>query len=133
MRPFLIPGVCSLQCCPIWMVTFILRNENEGRALGSKWTSSGQWQAVPPLAIDAGELGPIMVRLRERSPRLSPALEQLYAEAMANFDAICFWHDRPPPTLQGVRQTAMLLEKYGSTQARRLARDIRQSVDELLD
>jgi hypothetical protein len=57
-------------------------------------------------------------------------LDRLYDEAMARFDAFCFWYARPSRTPKGLREVAQRLEAYGSPAALDIAAAIRQALDE---
>jgi hypothetical protein len=64
-------------------------------------------------------------------PMRTPArLDALYDEAMARFDAFCFWYARPSRTAKGMREIAERLEAYGSPPALRVAGEIRRALDE---
>ena len=56
------------------------------------------------------------------------ALGALYDEAMARFDAFCFWYGKPARSLAGMREVAKRLEAYGSPEALRLAREVREAL-----
>ena len=56
------------------------------------------------------------------------ALSALYDEAMARFDAFCFWYGKPARSLAGMREVAKRLEAYGSPEALRLAREVREAL-----
>ena len=60
--------------------------------------------------------------------RLPSRLDALYDEAMARFDAFCFWHARPGRSPAGLREVAKRLEQYGSPEALRIARDVRDAL-----
>ena len=57
-------------------------------------------------------------------------LDALYDEAMARFDAFCFWYGRPSRSRQGLRVVAERLETYGSPDALRVAGAVRQALAE---
>ncbi len=57
--------------------------------------------------------------------RAPSRLDALYDEAMARFDAFCFWHARPGRSLAGMREVAKRLEQYGSPEALRIAGEVR--------
>ena len=97
----------------------------------------GRW------AADTADLVPMMVLMPEqrRAAMLAgglqaPAtqgygpLDALYNEAMARFDAFCFWYARPPRTRHGLRVVAERLETYGSPDALRIAGAVRQALAE---
>ncbi len=68
---------------------------------------------------------------RERpGARLDGVLVALYDEAMARFDAFCFWYARPPRSLAGMREVAKRLEAYGSPEALRIAGEVRAALAE---
>jgi hypothetical protein len=81
-------------------------------------------------------LVPVMVRMAELHdampiPMCAPTrLDALYDEAMARFDALCFWYARPSRTAKGMREVAERLEAYGSPPALRIAGDIRRVLEE---
>ena len=52
----------------------------------------------------------------------------LYDEAMARFDAFCFWYGKPARSIAGMREVAKRLEAYGSPEALRLAREVRETL-----
>lgn len=56
------------------------------------------------------------------------SLDALYDEAMARFDAFCFWYGRPGRTVAGMREVAKRLEAYGSPETLRLAREVRAAL-----
>jgi hypothetical protein len=60
----------------------------------------------------------------------TPGLERLYDDAMARFDAFCFWYSRPARTPKGLREVAQRLEAYGSPAAMHVAARIRQALEE---
>lgn len=67
---------------------------------------------------------------RPPAPAWNAGLERLYDDAMARFDAFCFWYSRPPRTTKGLREVAQRLEAYGSPAALHVAAGIRQALDE---
>jgi len=60
--------------------------------------------------------------------RLDGVLVELYDEAMARFDAFCFWYARPPRTPAGIREVAKRLEAYGSPESLRIAEEVRAAL-----
>ena len=76
----------------------------------------------------------VMVPEQQRAAMLGavPAsrLDAVYDEAMARFDAFCFWHARPPRSPAGLREVARRLENYGSPEAMRIAGDARMVLAE---
>lgn len=56
------------------------------------------------------------------------SLDALYDEAMARFDAFCFWYGKPARSVPGMREVAKRLEAYGSPEALRLARAVRETL-----
>lgn len=104
---------------------------------------AGPWGAAPQ-AGDAG-LVPVMVLMSEAQRaamlgaggfvvpelpllRQPSRLDALYDEAMARFDAFCFWYARPPRTRQGLAVVAERLEAYGSAEALRIAEEVRTAL-----
>lgn len=61
-------------------------------------------------------------------PDPAVALGVLYDEAMARFDAFCFWYGKPARSVAGMREVAKRLEAYGSPEALRLAREVRETL-----
>jgi hypothetical protein len=57
-------------------------------------------------------------------------LDELYDDAMARFDAFCFWHARPARSLGGLREIVRRLEAYGSPEALRIAGEVRAALAE---
>lgn len=92
----------------------------------------GRWGAEPMV--------PVMVMMSEQQraamlavaglPRPSSALDGLYDEAMARFDAFCFWYARPSRSPSGLREVAKRLEAYGSPEALRIAGSVRIALAE---
>lgn len=83
----------------------------------------------------ANGLVPMMVLVPEqgRAAMMGPqaggaTLDALYDEALARFDAFCFWYARPARSVAGMRDVARRLEAYGSPQALRLAREVREAL-----
>jgi len=76
----------------------------------------------------------VMVPEQQRAAMLAaPAaaqLDALYDEAMARFDAFCFWYARPPRSPAGLREIAKRLETYGSPEALRIAHAARKALAE---
>ena len=74
----------------------------------------------------------VMVPEEQRAAMLgAPALAQLdalYDEAMARFDAFCFWYARPPRSPAGLREIVKRLETYGSPEALRIAQAARMAL-----
>lgn len=78
---------------------------------------------------------PVMVMMSEQQRaamlagdgmgRQAVALNGLYDEAMARFDAFCFWYARPSRSPAGLREVAKRLEAYGSPEALRIAGNVR--------
>ena len=83
---------------------------------------------------------PVMVMMPEQQraamlaatamARSSSALDALYDEAMARFDAFCFWYARPSRSAAGLREVAKRLEAYGSPEALRIAGNVRIALAE---
>ncbi len=76
---------------------------------------------------------PVMVMMPEqqRSAVLAGSvLDALYDEAMARFDAFCFWYARPLRSAAGLREVAKRLEAYGSPEALRIAGSVRIALAE---
>ncbi len=80
-------------------------------------------------------LVPMTVLVPEQTPSAmmgqpadGAALGALYDEAMARFDAFCFWYGKPARSLAGMREVAKRLEAYGSPEALRLAREVREAL-----
>jgi hypothetical protein len=61
-------------------------------------------------------------------PTDGATLGALYEEAMARFDAFCFWYGKPARSVAGMREVAKRLEAYGSPEALRLAREVREAL-----
>ena len=61
---------------------------------------------------------------------LNARLGELYDDAMARFDAFCFWHARPGRSLPGMREIVRRLEGYGSPEALRIAGEVRTALAE---
>ncbi len=90
-----------------------------------------------PMRAEGNGMVPMMVMVPGQQPGLPQAsppgpapLDRLYNEAMARFDAFCFWYARPPRTPKGLREVAHRLETYGSPEALRIAEDLRQALAE---
>jgi hypothetical protein len=91
----------------------------------ARWQRSAQWETprwgAAPRPVAAASGGPA---------RLDPVLAALYDEAMARFDAFCFWYARPARSRAGMREVAKRLEAYGSPEALRIAEAVRAALDE---
>jgi hypothetical protein len=89
-----------------------------------KWDQAGGSPAGVPLRLSgSGGRG-------RPGTRLDGVLVELYDEAMARFDAFCFWYARPPRSLAGMREVAKRLEAYGSPEALRIAEEVRAALAE---
>ena len=76
---------------------------------------------------------PVMVMMPEQQRLAMMAgspLDALYDEAMARFDAFCFWYARPLRSPSGLREVAKRLEAYGSPEALRIAGSVRIALAE---
>lgn len=91
----------------------------------------GRWGAEP--------LVPVMVMMPEQqraammaaaAARAPSVLDGLYDEAMARFDAFCFWYARLARSASGMREVAKRLEAYGSPEALRIAGSVRIALAE---
>lgn len=90
-----------------------------------KWVQAGGSPAgIPVLGLSAsgGRGRPGVL--------LDGVLVALYDEAMARFDAFCFWYARPPRSLAGMGEVAKRLEAYGSPEALRIAEEVRVALAE---
>ena len=91
----------------------------------------GRWGAEPMVPVT------VMMSEQQRAAMLAAAglpfgmtrppsaLDGLYDEAMARFDAFCFWYARPARSPSGLREVAKRLEAYGSPEALRIAGNVR--------
>lgn len=109
-------------------------------------TNGGTAQGMPqPAASAASGLVPMMVLLPEHQraamlgggsfvtpPTLGQPsrLDLLYDDAMARFDAFCFWYARPQRSRSGMLVVAARLEAYGSAEALRIAAAVREALAE---
>ena len=86
-----------------------------------------------PRQTNRGGMVPMMVMVTEQQHAVMLAgvvpeasrLGAVYDEAMAQFDAFCFWYARPPRSAAGLREIARRLETYGSPEALRIAGEVR--------
>ncbi len=86
----------------------------------------GKWVETP----GAGGIPGLPLSVHGARARLDGVLVELYDEAMARFDAFCFWYARPPRNLAGMREIAKRLEAYGSPEALRIAEAVRAALAE---
>lgn len=96
----------------------------------ARWQNGGQWES--PGRGDGSGWGAVARPVVVSGPagRLDPAQAEVYDEAMARFDAFCFWYARPPRSRAGLREVAKRLEAYGSPEALRIAEAVRATLDE---
>ena len=89
----------------------------------AEW-QQGKWVEPP----EGGMMPALRLAARRGGTRLDGVLVELYDEAMARFDAFCFWYARPPRTPGGMREVAKRLEAYGSPEALRIAEEVRAAL-----
>ncbi|MCC6719893.1 MAG: hypothetical protein IT555_18605 [Acetobacteraceae bacterium] len=92
----------------------------------------GRWAGEPlvPMMVLMPEQQRAAMLASGAAARPSVRLDQLYDEAMAKFDAFCFWYARPGRSPAGLREIAKRLESYGSPEALRIAGDVRVALTE---
>ncbi len=91
---------------------------------GVRW---GETPLVPMMVLMPEQQRTAMMAAQARAPS---ALDALYDEAMARFDAFCFWYARPSRSPAGLREVAKRLEAYGSPEALRIAMRVRHALAE---
>ncbi len=109
--------------------------ESAGRAGESRWGDgpSGEAGLVPMMVLMPEQQRAAMLGSGFVAPQVSKSasrLDALYDEAMARFDAFCFWYARPTRTRKGLHDVAQRLEAYGSPEALRIAGEVRLALAE---
>ena len=92
----------------------------------------GRWgaEAMVPVMVMMPEQQRAALLAANGMARAPSALDALYDEAMARFDAFCFWYARPSRSPAGLREVAKRLEAYGSPEALRIAGSVRIALAE---
>lgn len=93
---------------------------------------NGRWggETMVPMMVLVPEHQRAAMLATGAMARSPSRLDALYDEAMARFDAFCFWYARPSRSPAGLREVVKRLEAYGSPEALRIAGDLRQAVAE---
>ena len=91
-----------------------------------------RWGETPlvPMMVLMPEQQRAAMMAANGAPRPLSRLDALYDEAMARFDAFCFWYARPSRSPAGLREVAKRLEAYGSPEALRSAGSVRIALAE---
>lgn len=101
-----------------------MAHSDRAEAHGARW---GETPMVPMMVLMPEQQHTAMLAAQARAPS---ALDALYDEAMARFDAFCFWYARPSRSPAGLREVAKRLEAYGSPEALRIALNVRRALAE---